>query len=299
MKKTLLAALAIAGFAVATSAQAQSNYNTGDSILFFRSTLNTTNYSGAASSLLINLGSIGVAGSDYNGTRNFNSININLSGNDSIVSQTYGTNWWNNPNLRWGVIGSAWDNGNTDPFSYRIASVASPLNISMTERMALAADVDNARLGFTRGDASTGLINSTYRYSVVPNGYVLNTPSVEVVTETSPGVFTTNQVAQDNFIEYGDGTGIAAYDKSGFNGVFGGAISKEITTVTAMNLYAANNTLDEAATETGGIAGGSPVQFGTISVSGGVVSAVPEPSTYALFGFAALILIVAYRRANA
>ena len=36
----------------------------------------------------------------------------------------------------------------------------------------------------------------------------------------------------------------------------------------------------------------------TIS-SSGVVSAVPEPSTYALFGFAALLLIVAYRRANA
>jgi hypothetical protein len=36
----------------------------------------------------------------------------------------------------------------------------------------------------------------------------------------------------------------------------------------------------------------------TIS-SSGVVSAVPEPSTYALFGFGALLLIVAYRRANA
>ena len=33
--------------------------------------------------------------------------------------------------------------------------------------------------------------------------------------------------------------------------------------------------------------------------SGGVVSVVPEPSTYALFGFGALLLIVAYRRANA
>jgi hypothetical protein len=30
--------------------------------------------------------------------------------------------------------------------------------------------------------------------------------------------------------------------------------------------------------------------------SSGVISVVPEPSTYALFGFGALLLIVAYRR---
>ena len=33
--------------------------------------------------------------------------------------------------------------------------------------------------------------------------------------------------------------------------------------------------------------------------SSGTITVVPEPSTYALFGFAALLLIVAYRRANA
>jgi hypothetical protein len=37
----------------------------------------------------------------------------------------------------------------------------------------------------------------------------------------------------------------------------------------------------------------------TFSVQGGTLQSVPEPSTYALFGFAALLLIVAYRRANA
>jgi hypothetical protein len=37
----------------------------------------------------------------------------------------------------------------------------------------------------------------------------------------------------------------------------------------------------------------------TFSVQNGTIQSVPEPSTYALFGFAALLLIVAYRRANA
>jgi len=45
---------------------------------------------------------------------------------------------------------------------------------------------------------------------------------------------------------------------------------------------------------------GKTVNANTFSiVDGTVMRSVPEPSTYALFGFAALLLIVAYRRANA
>jgi hypothetical protein len=44
---------------------------------------------------------------------------------------------------------------------------------------------------------------------------------------------------------------------------------------------------------------GETVDANTFSVQGGTFKSVPEPSTYALFGFAALLLIVAYRRANA
>jgi len=45
---------------------------------------------------------------------------------------------------------------------------------------------------------------------------------------------------------------------------------------------------------------GAQTTAGAITTSGGVISAVPEPSTYALMGFGALLLIIAYRRkANA
>jgi len=295
MKKTLLTAIAIAGFVVATSAQAQTNYNTGDSLLFFRSTLGT----GATNSLLINLGSIGKSGTDYNGSSFFSSINLDLSGSNSIVSQTFGLNWWNNQNLRWGVIGSAQDNGvNTDTFSYRLSGITTPPNLGEEGRVGLANAVDNAAIyAFGMPVSTTGLINNTYRYGVTANGYRQTQPSVEVVTEPEPGVFVTNQVAQDSYITYDEGTDIAAYDKGGFGGILNGAVSKDITIETVLNLYAANNTVDRAA---GVITSeGAPVQFGTISVSNGVVTAVPEPSTYALFGFGALLLIVAYRRVNA
>jgi hypothetical protein len=301
MKKTLLAALAIAGFAAATSAQAQTNYNTGDTLLFFRSTLNTNNNIGAGNSLLINLGSIGASGTDYNGTKFFSAINLDLSGNDSIVSQTFGTNWWNNANLRWGVIGSAQDNGlNTNTFSYRLSGITTPPNLNMESRVGLANAIDNAAIyAFGMPVSTTGLINNTYRYGVTENGYMLNQPTVDVVTETfvGSGVYVTNAIAQDDFVTYGEGQDIAAYDKSSFGGILDGPVSKDITLNTTLDLYAANNTVDRAANEI--TSAGAPVQFGTLRVSNGVVTAVPEPSTYALFGFAALILIVAYRRANA
>jgi hypothetical protein len=281
MKKTLLAALAIAGFAVASNAQAQSTYTTGNSFLFFRSTAG----SGASNSLLINLGSIGVAGNDYNGTRYFSSINLDLSASDSIVSQTYGTNWWNNQNLRWGVIGSVQDNNaNTDTFSYRLSGTIAPLSLSMEGRVALANQIDNASVyAFSMPISTTGLINGTYRYGVTANGYVLIETSVD-------------GVAQDSYINYNEGMDIAAFDRGGFGGVMS-TLSKDITLVSSQNLYAANNTVDRVAGEV--TSAGSPVQFGTVSVANGVVSVVPEPATYALFGFGALLLIVAYRRANA
>jgi hypothetical protein len=295
MKKTLLAALAIVGLAAATSASAQSNYNTGDSLLFFRATAGT----GASNSLLINLGSIGTAGSSYNGTSFFSTINLDLSGSNSIVSQTFGLNWWNNQNLRWGVIGSVQDNNaNTDTFSYRLSGITIPPNLEISQRVALANDVDNATLlAFSMPISTTGLINGTYRYGVTANGYTLNQPTVGVVTDNGDGTFTTNQVAQDSFIAYNEGADIAAYDKNGFGGVLNGALSKDITLITSMNLYTANNMVDRTAGEL--TSTGEPKQFGTITVTDGVVQVVPEPSTYVLFGLGALLLIVAYRRANA
>lgn len=294
MKKTLLAILAIAGFTAFSGVQAQSSYNTGDSFLFFRSTAGT----GAGSSLLINLGPIGLPGSDYNGTANFSSINLDLSASSSIVSQTYGANWWNNANLRWGVIGSPWDdNSNTDTFSYRLSATATPVNLGIEQRLALANDVDQATtLAFRQPSSTKGTINGTYAYGISANGYVLNSPTVEVVVDNGDGTFTTNQVAQDSFIAYNEGADIAAYDKGGFGGVLNGPVSKDITLVTTQNLYAANNTLDRASSEFTSV--GAPVLIGTVSVAGGVVSVVPEPSTYAFLGFGALLLIVAYRRAN-
>jgi hypothetical protein len=290
MKKTIIATLVTAGLALTSGAKAQSSYNAGDSLLYFRSTAGT----GSGKSLVINLGSIGVAGTDYNGTRNFTSFNLDLSAADSIASLTYGTNWWNNINLRWGVVGATpYTASNTNPLSYTISGVNTPINLSQDARYSLAVDVINfTGYSFFSPVSTTNRIGGTRLYGVSDNGWT-GVP-YEQVTEDANGNFTTNVIANDASIIYSEGTDIAAYDKGGFGDIMS-TPSKEISIVTSMNLYAANNTIDRSTEE---ITNGAPVEIGTISVSNGVISVVPEPSTYALIGLGALLLILAFRRAN-
>jgi hypothetical protein len=289
MKKILLASLAIAGIAASTGAQAQSTYTSGDALLFFRAIDGT----GSNNSLLINLGSIGVAGNDSNGTRPFNSINIDLSAANSIVSQTYGTNWWGSTNIRWGVIGSVMDNGvNSNAYSYRLAGTTTPPNLIAESRIAIGNNIDNVTIaGFNTNNATVGLINGSYLYGKTVNGYAMT--YVEEVIDAGGGNYTTNMVPTGR-ISYGVADDIAAYDLGGFGGVLA-TISKDISITSTMNLYTANNDINRG---TGDFTLGEPRQFGTVSVANGVVSVVPEPATYALFGFGALLLILAFRRKN-
>jgi hypothetical protein len=70
----------------------------------------------------------------------------------------------------------------------------------------------------------------------------------------------------------------------------------EAVTSSNLDLYTAYGSTYGAA---GNALRSTTVDVNTFSVAGGTLQSVPEPSTYALSGFAALLLIVAYRRANA
>jgi hypothetical protein len=109
MKKTLLAALAIAGFAVTTGAQAQQiSYTPGDALLMFRATTGT----GADKNLYINLGNLTSA--------SFTSFNLDFASAGNILQSTFGSDW-NRNTVYWGVIGG--DNA-VPSFTYASGSAA-------------------------------------------------------------------------------------------------------------------------------------------------------------------------------
>lgn len=87
-------------------------------------------------------------------------------------------------------------------------------------------------------------------------------------------------------ISAGDDASLGKYvDATGVNGIFNGsyALSSVITGTNNIFSLAPGN--------------GNGSQIGSVSLaSDGTVTVVPEPSTYALLGFGALLLIMAYRR---
>jgi hypothetical protein len=244
MKKTLLAALAIAGFAAVNSASAQSGYVEGDSLLVFRASGGT----GASKNVQIDLGNLG--------TNGFSTINLDLSSSSSILGLTYGSSWYTRNDLSWGLIGG---NGNDYTGTLGIKHGFSAPLISLGDLVTVQSGVANAVLAGAMGNAGQGTV-SGLRYSIYDTG--------------NTGSFT-------------------AADDGGFGTTFSGTITGGINQYSSLDIYYYGTDLDNYASY-------APVQTGTASIASGVITveSIPEPSTYALLGFGALLLVVAYRRAN-
>lgn len=267
MKKTLLAAIAIAGIAVTTGAQAQSNIGSGSALLYFNKIADRPD-SGTvplADTLVVNLGDLS--------STTFTSFNLSL--NTALVA-AYGANWSTDDTIKWAVIGG-FDGETPAPKTYgKVFSRTAPSVLDLQTVYNLSPKTDalvaeaNAVIWTTGSIIST--IGATHKTVRVENG-TLNA---------------------DNVVS--NGTGFYAQDLTGFE-VWNGTLATYQYQANSQNIYF--STLMDAQGEFGDQ---PTINTGTISLaSNGTLSvnSVPEPSTYALFGFAALILIVAYRRANA
>ena len=184
---------------------------------------------------------------------------IDLSASNSIVSATFGNSWWTRNDVYWGVIGSSETTVSTVVgLSSGNANVLSGSTVLTVDALAsISGSVAAMYTAGIQGGATQGTVSGHY-YSIYGAGY----SGSATMEDTAPVFF--------NQFSGSIGTVASTFQNS----------SIWAYTVQQSDPYAPN----------------ANVQTATVSITGGTVSVVPEPSTYALIGFGALLLIVAYRR---
>ena len=240
--------------------RAQSTYTPGDSFLFFSAQSGT----GATKNVQIDLGNLS--------SSSFTSFNLSSSSLSSILGTTYGSNWYTLNTLSWGLVGSA--------------------NANVTD--ASNFDLFGTTLGNTGANAAGPALDFSALVSI--GGALDAMYSAGTSASATQSTLTDNNGASHYYSIYDTGIGGSAnsFDAVGFGGLSGtlsGAVTTYSSNAIKYHAVAADGDGNPVATTT--------VQTGTFSVdnSGNInVNAVPEPSTYALFGFGALLMVIAYRR---
>ena len=280
-KKTLLTALAAAGLAfTAISAQA-----------------------GGTTTVYVNLG----LASDFR-SGNYSSINnVDIS---SILKLTYGNGWASRTDLYWGIVALA-----TPVYSAAVTNGDTGQTIYVSKARAaggLDGTANSSAWAITGVGSSTtrtstaNLISAMQANSVVGNVGAGYPAATQDGTDTSAGTQANSAVTWDKYNSVGTLTssGGTASGKSFTNftstsGTIGLGIEQAFgstqtaggqSVVGALDIYRiAGSNLSSGGT-------GAYVETITLN-SSGQISAVPEPSTYALFGLGAgAIIVVAYRR---
>lgn len=212
---------------------------------------------GSAISTVIDLGTAASIASE-------GSFTLNLSATNSILSTIYGTNWFTLNTLNWGILGSddstvnAWIGRQTGTASSAISTAGLATINGNYDGMLGAQGTGNASLGSVNDSKSISHITSTVG-SAVSGAWVIGVNTAGNPSPQGWGYFSS---AADNVVTLGI---TAASYSSDFNGT--------------------------------GL-GFTPVDLFTLANNAGVITitAVPEPSTYALAGLGVLVLLIVSRR---
>jgi len=210
----------------------------------------------ATKSVLINLGS----SADVS-----RGLTLDLSSASSALSSAYGANWFNNSQVYWGLIGYDGAYG-----EYGSVYVARPTVQPLLNTDVLGSTTLNEDQYWTLSDKVGALINAhsvgAAVYSTIL-GSAGNTHGISIVD---------NGGSSFNFVA---GANYSTFTSSAYEQINGGLSIQQFT-------YDGSSSFPTTFEGT----------FGNITQLNGVITVVPEPSTYALLGFGALMLIMAYRR---
>jgi len=261
---TTAAVLAFASAVFAGTASAQ-NFQAGDLVLDFRASSGT----GAGQDLEVNLG----LGSSFNFSTSETVLSSTVLNADLVA--VYGTNWSSNATLVFSIVGANGSNGTGANDIY----ISDPGNSSTVTATSPAATSGNA-------GQITPLYSETSGTAVGTNAYN--------VTETTLDGSTYRAVLTDYNNTHGTGPYAANYGFVPF-------ITEQTvsTSGSSLDLYLQTPSISHpsvvAATSTDEgtftLGGNGALTF---TAEGGAV--VPEPSTYALFGLGALVLVLMRRR---
>ena len=267
MKKTLLtAAVALTGLAAFSSANALPTYNDGDVFLGIRDKTATKTY-------VIDLGSFD---NYYNNANPVTPYSLNqgftAAALASDLTTQIGTNWYSNANVVYGLFGG-----------FQAGSSSSSIS-GIPDNALIVGALTSTRIGNIADQTIGGLTG----YAAAIGASSQTGVGVSTAWVNNNGIGTWDAYQYGGFANAANNQGAAAY------GWYPGTLETQVgNALYANTVYSSDNTQNS---------GKSGAVIGTVTLaSDGTLSlnAVPEPSTYVLFGLGALALMIIYRRRNA
>ena len=276
MKKTILS-IALAAMAISAVKAAPQD---GDVFIGFRD-ITAPN----SSSYVLDIGSLNNLWNATPGTPINLNVGFTAANLLTDLSGKFGAGWYTSGNIVWSAMGgfnaASDDTGTLGLLAANDSNFPPLSNVVLLGRPTTLAQLSNVNPNTLGSDVSLIRQNA-------------NTPG-NVVASNVPNAWLSlagynNTGSWDSF-QYGTGANLYANNSFGstaFNTI-GGSAETAVAYGLAAGFYADDNTAGVPTSK----------DLGTLNIaSDGSVSftAVPEPSTYALMGFGALLLIIAYRR---